>query len=197
MSVEEFVEYISNMTPPTADSCNLYAGDDALSRLRRSNLSVYLSEMQCLRPEVMLVGEAPGVHGCYLTGIPFTAEWNIRNNSFFANRGYGIYSEEPHAEASASVIWSMLEHKHQLPLMWNIYPFHPHLAGKPMTNRTPTKQEIRCGIDVLMALQTVFPGLRMYGVGRKAADSMTIGYIRHPARGGSKVCAEMLNAILQ
>lgn len=54
MSVEEFVKYISNMTLPTADSCNLYAGDDALSRLRRSNLSVYLSEMQCLRPEVML-----------------------------------------------------------------------------------------------------------------------------------------------
>lgn len=65
------------MTPPTADSCNLYAGDDALSRLRRRNLSVYLSEMQRLKPEVMLVGEAPGVHGCYLTGIPFIAEWRL------------------------------------------------------------------------------------------------------------------------
>ena len=113
MDINEFVEYLAKIVPPNEDSTNLYAGDSELSAIRRNNLQVYLTQMNAISPEILLIGEAPGLYGCYLTGIPFTCERNIKGNSFFQGQGYQIYNPNPKGERSSLVIWSVLDNKHE------------------------------------------------------------------------------------
>ena len=32
-------------------------------------------------------------------------------------------------------------------ILWNIFPFHPHKKDDPLTNRTPTNEELDAGIE--------------------------------------------------
>ena len=91
--------------------------------------------MQSLNPKILLLGEAPGYKGCKLSGIPFTSEYHILHEEFFKD-GFAVFDRtNPNKEASACAIWEVLSGINKLPLMWNIYPFHPMTAdgrnGKP------------------------------------------------------------------
>ena len=196
MDINEFVEYLGKIVPPNEDSTNLYVGDSELSAIRRNNLRVYLTQMKAISPEILLIGEAPGQYGCYLTGIPFTCERNIKCNSFFQGQGYHICNPNPKGERSSLVIWSVLENKHNIPLMWNIYPFHPHKHGS-LSNRTPNKAEIDLGKTILDELLKLFPNVRMYGIGHKSADKLKIDYILHPSYNGESLCKQQLDDILK
>ncbi len=46
--------------------------------IRQANLSSFLDSLP-ERPPVLLVGEAPGWHGCRFSGIPFTSELQLSN----------------------------------------------------------------------------------------------------------------------
>src|SRR4051794_29371442 len=52
------------------DAGNFYADSD----MKQLNLIRYFNALFWLKPEWMFVGEAPGIHGCVKTGIPFTSE---------------------------------------------------------------------------------------------------------------------------
>lgn len=200
-TIEDYIDYISAIEEPTNLSTNLYRGQSELSQIRRTNLKLYLEQMLALKPKVMLIGIAPGIHGCYKTGIPFTDEHSVANCSFFSNAGYRIASEDPEKEMSAQCIWSVLNNVAKQPLMWNIFPFHPHLQGNPNSNRNPSKQEMLLGKDILDRLCSLFEIERFYSVGTNAAkilkkDIPTIDYIRHPAYGGATLCREQLTKIL-
>src|SRR3954451_22989426 len=45
-------------------------------KIRRANLKHYLAAF-AERPAILLVGEAPGPHGCRFSGVPFTSEHQI------------------------------------------------------------------------------------------------------------------------
>lgn len=200
-TIEEFINYISSIEEPTDLSTNLYRGQSELSQIRRTNLRLYMEQMVAINPKVMLVGIAPGIHGCYKTGIPFTDEHSVANCSFFSNKGYRIASEVPEKEMSARCIWSVLDETTTPPLMWNIFPFHPHLPGNPNSNRDPSRQEMEIGKEILWKLCSLFNIEQFYSVGTNAArmlkkDLPHIGYIRHPAHGGATLCREQLKIIL-
>src|SRR2546422_66558 len=42
------------------------------------NLAKYFRALFWVNPNIMFIGEAPGIHGCALTGIPFTSERLIK-----------------------------------------------------------------------------------------------------------------------
>lgn len=42
--------------------------------MKQLNLIKYFRALFWVKPEWILIGEAPGVHGCVKTGIPFTSE---------------------------------------------------------------------------------------------------------------------------
>lgn len=190
----------------TPTCTNPYEWKRPFSPERRHNLSLYLHWMVQQKPQHLLIGEAPGYRGCRLTGIPFVspavlAERLISSHQLSIisqlspeiNHTFQAVAEWPHVqrEASATIVWRTIGQWQPLPLLWNIFPFHPHKAGTLQSNRTPTKQEIEAGRPFLQSLLTLFPQITLIAVGKKAAAALTRWEfehtaVRHPAHGGAK-----------
>ncbi|MCP4417035.1 MAG: hypothetical protein GY805_10455, partial [Chloroflexi bacterium] len=157
----------------------------------------------------LLIGEAPGYRGCRLTGIPFVSSHIltglgerlliserfsiISRLSPEANHSFQVVAEWPQIqkEASATIVWRTIGQWQPLPLLWNIFPFHPHKTNSPQSNRTPTAKEIGAGRPFLQSLLNLFPQITIIAVGKKAATALTKWGIehtavRHPAHGGAK-----------
>jgi uracil-DNA glycosylase family 4 len=138
------------------------------AELRRSRLLAYL-EARADAP-ILLVGEAPGYRGTRISGIPFTSERQLSGR-------------EP-GEATATVVHRVLAELgiEDETLLWNAVPAHPHLPGRPLTNRRPTRSEVISGQPFLAALAR---GRRVIAVGRVAGAALGLPNVRHPARGGA------------
>jgi uracil-DNA glycosylase len=103
-------------------------------------------------------------------------------------------------EASATIVWQTIGHWQPLPLLWNIFPFHPYQPGKPQTNRTPTASEIAAGRPFLNHLLQLFPQVNLVAVGKKASAGlarwgMEHTAVRHPSHGGTKQFQAALNQL--
>lgn len=88
-SINKFINRLASVENLT-DVFNQYSIEFSDNKVRRNNLRLYLNQISQLRPKVLLVGEAPGYHGCRFTGVPFTSEYILlRDNSFFGKtKGY-------------------------------------------------------------------------------------------------------------
>lgn len=164
-----------------------------------------LAQHLACTPRLILCGEAPGFMGARISGIPFTSEKLLINNS--VPRVTGPWSRlstrvRNWSEPSATIIWRAL---HGLGLaeqvvLWNALQMHPHRPGKPLSNRTPTDDELQAGKPGLLLLSAAFPQARWVAVGRKAehllADTGIPGMaVRHPANGGASAFARGLAEI--
>lgn len=161
----------------------------------------------------MLIGEAPGYHGCRLSGIAFTCEENFTEDIIPGimgkDMGYKIFSKgKPEREFSASTVWPKLKEWYNthgfVPLLWNICPFHPHKEGNIMSNRTPRKKEIEIGIKYFLELVDIFEIQHIGCIGKKSFDTIkTMGintnheYLRHPSCGGKKEFERMIDEYMK
>ena len=90
-------------------------------------------------PKVHLLGKTPGYRGMRITGIPFTDRKILLGNEsscfglFAPGEGYAVPTDLPSVmyKPTAAVTWRTLTNLHFLPLLRSVYPFHPHLPGKP------------------------------------------------------------------
>ncbi|MAU13435.1 MAG: hypothetical protein CL607_26690 [Anaerolineaceae bacterium] len=200
------------MTAPTvADAYNEYAKDDPHNAIRRDNFRLYLQHMQQRRPKTMLVMEAPGYRGCRLTGVPVTSRKvlleGVPELDFFGeDKGYRVTHdpdfENIYGEQSATIVWGTLAQIGYLPLIWNTFPFHPHKAGKPRTNRPPRAAEKALGADFLQAMLTLFQPKQVIAIGNVAHDTLTkigldVAKVRHPAQGGKNDFVAGLTGLLK
>lgn len=192
IAIQHFVEQLSKH-PSDAHVFNPYFGQGEESSIRRHNLTLYLHQMMEQKPSVLLMGEAPGYKGCRKTGVPFSSEHLLGHHPFFRPHPYRLIpSNEPLTkENSATMIWDELQQWKHPPLVWNSYPFHPHLPNEATTNRAPRQREIRKGRVHLQQLITLFDISQIIAVGRKAeqqAHQMQLNhtYVRHPSFGGKK-----------
>jgi hypothetical protein len=164
--------------------------------LRRRNLEIYLQDMLDRSPKVLLVGEAPGFRGMKITGIPFTSRTILQKGGdgfglFGPGKGY-VLPPDPDgvaAEPTATVMWEVLAELDFLPLLWSACPWHTHLPGLPLSNRTPTASEAALGSPFWQALAEDFAIDTVVAVGNVAHRSLQrSGFdapkIRHPAHGG-------------
>src|SRR5471030_1849102 len=95
------------------------------------------------------------------------------------------------AERTASEIWSVLSAIELPPLLWNVFPFHPHEPGNPFTNRKFTARELQ-QVDLLN--ETLIKWLkvrRVVAIGQDAFNyasrfGVEVVAIRHPSYGGIK-----------
>jgi uracil-DNA glycosylase len=187
-------------------ACNQFAriGDDPRGNaIRRTNLRRYLEELDAIGPRLLLVGEAVSYRGGRLTGIPFVSETVMLNGVDLANgaralgadRGYGKgyrkadLSTRISTEASATMVWGTIRNIDPLPLLWNAFPFHPFLAGNPLSNRMPTPGELEIGARFLSRLIRLFDIERIAAIGNQASFSLIrLGVphekVRHPSQGG-------------
>lgn len=181
---------------------NPYYGRSKMALLRKNNLRLYLEQMQAQNPAVLLLGEAPGYNGCCRTGIPFTSEKTVSEESFFQGNDYQIAPAggQLQSEQSGGILWEALQNWEQKPLIWNIFPFHPHKPGKLRSNRTPNQDELARGLEYLQDFLRLFSIERIGAVGRKAeakleGSGMGFQYIRHPAHGGKREFLEGVEAL--
>ena len=215
MNIESFVKTLAELSPVDNLRRNMYYGDTMGAKDRCDNLLYYLKIMQRHNPSRLFIGEAPGRLGCYLTGVPFTDEYTMVHNPFFINRtclvqelmslGQGV---KPQSESTARVVWERLDKipKDCLPLMWNIYPFHPstvestYFSSDDRPNRKPTRTECEFGKRVLSILLDCFNINEIYAIGRIPKivlknEYSGIKYIRHPSRGGANEFRKRFNEI--
>jgi len=152
--------------------------DGARAGLRRERLAAYLAERA--RAPLLLVAEAPGWRGARVSGIPLTSERQL------TGRGP--------AEATATIVHRVLAELGlaRETLLWNVVPTHPHLPGRPDTNRRPTRAEVEESRRFLEALAR---GRRTVAVGRLAHAVLGGPYVRHPAHGGATAFRDGLRRI--
>jgi hypothetical protein len=172
--------------------------------IRCANLSMHLA----VEPKYILIGEAPGYRGCHFSGIPFTSEKQIFNKEVpYVERWQRMTTRtRPWSEPSASIVWRNLKALGIVDkaIMWNAFPWHPFKEGRPLSNRTPTREEMRDNADVLRMLldEKNSAHCRLIAVGASADYTLRhLGIypdriVRHPSMGGSALFSEQLGRIV-
>jgi len=201
--INHFVEKLSK-EQVSSSTRNIYSEKEINFQIRKENLRKYLTVMKEGSPSILLLGEAPGHKGCGITGIPFTSEKIISEVTFFSSKKFQFINppDKLESEISASIVWeTLIQFENNLPLIWNIYPFHPHKSNNLKSNRPPKAAELKNGLIFLKELIKIFEIKKILAVGRKPESQ--IGefdiykkYIRHPSYGGKKQFIEGLRAEL-
>jgi len=128
--------------------------------------------MRARNARILLVGEAAGYRGSRVSGIPFTSERQLTGSG--------------PAEATATMVHRVLDELEltEHVLLWNVVPTHPHRAGRPASNRAPTKGEIEAGMRFVRELAR---GRTVVAIGRVAQRALGGPYVRHPSHGGASL----------
>lgn len=160
-AIDAFIKELAKWKPEdyglgNLNIINIYSDADVENaEIRRNNLFFYLKKMKDLKPLRLFVGEAPGIDGCYRTGIPFTSEAIIsgaQTSTAFSwyFKDSQIHCEKEKREPTSTNVWGCLDHLGcldqickllskipfikevkslpqgvKLPLLWNIFPFQP------------------------------------------------------------------------
>jgi uracil-DNA glycosylase len=197
--IKKFVERLAN-TPEPEYARNVWNYSKPENEIRRKNLIGYFEQMAKLKPEVIIIGEAPGYRGCGRVGMPFSSEKLILSHPFFENKKiFAIENgDAPITEASASIVWKTFDKLNFYPLMWATYPFHPHKPNAPLTNRAPRPEEVLLGKQFLREIMDIYNIKQVIAVGRVAEKSLAemdieAIPIRHPSHGGATMFAKGLS----
>lgn len=173
---------------------------------RQARLRAHLA----CRPQVLLIGEAPGYQGCRFSGLAFTSERLLGEGAIPRIPATPRITTRPlpWSEPSATIVWRMLYELGiaEQTVMWNAFPWHPEgpptaRSGGVPTNRTPTEAEISQGKGHLARFLSLFPGTPAVALGNISYDSLRgLGHdvtkVRHPANGGAPKFREGLRAFL-
>ncbi|HSW63110.1 MAG TPA: uracil-DNA glycosylase [Dissulfurispiraceae bacterium] len=114
----------------------------------------------------------------------------MKDYLFGLNNGYKIRdTNKPQSEASATIVWEYLHKRNTYPLIWNAFPFHPHMENDTESNRKPNIYELKIGKNILEELINSFKIKKIIAVGNTAHETLLkIGInsskVRHPANGG-------------
>ncbi|MDX1994578.1 MAG: uracil-DNA glycosylase [bacterium] len=177
---------------------------------RRANLALYLRQMQARNPSLLLVGEAPSYRGARITGVPFAGRTMLLDGIpgvplFGREKGYTLPEEDQgrtlNREATATILWNVIAALDPLPLLWNSYPFHPHLPGNPFSNRKPRMGELAIGKRFLQDMLAMFEIRQIVAIGNTAYDALcsleiACEKVRHPSQGGKRDFVAGLERIL-
>lgn len=206
-SVSAFVERLAAV-PSAPGRTNFLDHTIPENALRRRNLEIYLREMLDRSPKVLLLGEAPGFRGMRITGVPFTNRTMFVGPSnsfglFGPGKGYELPAEavDVAAEPTATVMWDVLAELRFLPLLWSACPWHTHVPGRPLSNRTPAAAEAALGTTFWQELTELFGISIIVAVGNVAHSSLVqnglnVPKVRHPAHGGRSRFKQGLDGLL-
>ena len=155
---------------------------------------------------MLLVGEAPGYKGCKLTGIPFSSGeiFSRFDHPFLQQLSQQVKIKDLSGENTATMVWEYLTERNITPLFWNSFPFHPHHADNPYTNRVPNSSEIQQGIGYLQSLAKIYKPDIIAGIGNKGSKcarltlpNQNIPNIRHPSFAGKRDFIAGMDGLLQ
>lgn len=157
---------------------------------RRSNLEAYVSSF-FERPEMLLVGEAPGWRGCRFSGVPFTSEAQLCAGELPFQGMKSSLGSKAYREASATIFWDTMRPLYPGFFVWNALPLHLHQPGKPLSNRRPTRRELQAGAHILRQVVGLLKPRFVIAVGKSAGVALDLAgkehlNVRHPSHGGAR-----------
>ena len=159
--------------------------------IRCQNLELVLSAAITRGIDSIWIARDLGYRGGRRTGLALTDEVHLSHQANL----YGIPKLTSAtlgpvvAERTANVIWQTLTLIDRPIFLWNIFPFHPHEPGKPMSNRCHTRSERKaCQHILLWLIETLAPST-IVSIGRDAQASLDTYHVesvpvRHPSYGG-------------
>lgn len=175
---------------PYRDCCPIHDRADA-PRVRKRNLTQCLEAALDARVDTIWIARDLGYRGGRRTGVPLTDEVHLPSASILlggitldrATRGPIV------AERTAAIVWSVLARIGAPVFLWNVFPFHPHEAGDPMSNRCHSRAERDATWPLLMALIAMIAPRRIVAIGRDASLALAgmevpVATVRHPSYGG-------------
>jgi hypothetical protein len=164
--------------------------------IRLANLRYYLDERPAA--DVVAVGEAAGYQGMRWSGIAFTSEFDLPRWGDPYRRS--SRRPRPWKEPSGTIVHGVLEElgAERRVILWNTVPTHPHLLGKPLSNRPPKGEEIAAGLPFAQRLIDILEPKLLVGVGRIATAALgeRALYVRHPAQSGATAFRTGMRAAL-
>ena len=193
--------HLPSVFNPWSDRCAVHDRSDAAAR-RRDNLQRVLEAAIEARVETMWIARDLGYRGGRRTGVPLTDEVHLDQAGILlggialkrATQGPMV------AERTAAIIWRVLEQIRQPVVLWNIFPFHPHEAADPFSNRCHTRGEREATWPLLQALIAMIQPRQIVAIGRDAhlalSDIITpTTAVRHPSYGGQREFIDGMFAI--
>ncbi|OSZ35163.1 uracil-DNA glycosylase [Alcaligenes faecalis] len=175
---------------PYRNRCEVHDLADAPA-VRRRNLRNYLSAIEELGVDTIWMGRDLGYRGGRRTGLALTDEQRLDDVALTypgaaankATRGPVV------AERTAAEIWAILARLERCPLLWNVFPFHPHEADDALTNRKFTARELASVSELNDALFKWLNIRRIICIGQDAATyskafGVSVECVRHPSYGG-------------
>ncbi|QEZ44119.1 uracil-DNA glycosylase [Cupriavidus oxalaticus] len=175
---------------PYSNRCEIHDLADAPA-VRRRNLRTYLTAIEELGADTIWMGRDLGYRGGRRTGLALTDE---RRLDAFAHSYPGATPNKATkgpvvAERTAAEIWAILERLDRRPLLWNVFPFHPHEADAPMTNRKFSAKELAAVSELNHTLFKWLGIRRIICIGQDAASyarsfGISVECVRHPSYGG-------------
>lgn len=208
MNPESFVKALSgfnqeNVFNPYSDVCPVHDRKDAAA-FRRKNLRTYLSAVEAIGVDTIWMGRDLGYRGGRRTGLALTDEYHLPELSSVypgcqskqATRGPAV------AERTAAEIWAVLRAIKIPPLLWNVFPFHPHEPGNPFSNRRFTNRELGEVDELNIELITWLKIKKIVAIGQDAARyaerfGVHTVTIRHPSYGGVREFRDGMKKLYQ
>ncbi len=192
---DKFVSRLSEVSlpgvfNPYADRCDLHDLPAAAS-IRQRNLKKLLAERSRRQVDSIWFGRDLGYRGGRRTGIALTDEVFLHSTAFGVRDMSRATRGEPVSERTAAVIWSMIARLERPPVLWNAFPFHPHLPDQPFSNRAHTKRERSQTVWAIEELVTRFQNPTLIAIGNDASNALSdLGFkhvkVRHPSYGGQR-----------
>jgi hypothetical protein len=197
MSAKIFVKELSgislpNVFNPYSDCCAMFDLPKAAT-VRRKNLISYLAAIERSGTDVIWMGRDLGYRGGRRTGLALTDESHLSDmEQCYPGSEVNKATTGPVvAERTATEIWAAIRSVPLPPLLWNVFPFHPHERDQPLTNRKFMARELVV-VDELNRMLISWLGIStIVGIGQDAAKyaadfGIAVECIRHPSYGGTK-----------
>lgn len=181
---------LENVFNPYQDQCSIHDRPSGPA-VRRANLTGYLCAIENLEADTIWMGRDLGYRGGRRTGLALTDEAHLEAMAFCypGTKPKRATQGPPVAERTASEIWAVIRLLARPPLLWNVFPFHPHEDGHPLSNRKFTSRELGQVDDLNRELIHWLGIRRIISIGQDAAKyaekfGVVVESVRHPSYGG-------------